>query len=90
MAPRRNPRNAQAEALRLLADELEAGDRELSPALAKAIDHEFEDPGEDLSPAEYDRVWAKEIRQRLAERKAGKDQSVDVATVIAELRARLT
>ena len=90
--PRRNPRNAQAQALRTLADELEAGTRELSPTLLKAHDQELEDEGnyEELSPEEHERVWAKEIRRRLAERKAGKDRSVDFGTLLQELRARLT
>jgi hypothetical protein len=88
---RRNARNQQAQALRTLADELEAGTRELSPTLVKALDQELDDEGgEELSPEEHERVWAKEIRRRLAERKAGKDRSVDFGTLLAELRARLT
>ncbi len=88
---RRTARNQQAQALRTLADELEAGTRKLSPTLVKALDQELDDEGgEELSPEEHERVWAKEIRRRLAERKAGKDRSVDFGTLLAELRARLT
>ena len=90
--PRRNPRNQTALALRALADELEAGTRELSPTLVKAIGQELEDEGpyEELSPKEWERVWGKEIRQRLADHRAGKTGKVDLGALLEELRARLT
>jgi predicted AAA+ superfamily ATPase len=90
---RRNPRTQQAQALRLLADDLEAGT--LAPKLVKKIDEVLEaavdeEGYEELSREEWERVWAKEIRRRLADYRAGKAKTVDFGTVLAELRARLT
>jgi predicted AAA+ superfamily ATPase len=91
--PRRNPRSQQAQALRWLADDLEAGT--LTPTLVKKIDevlqNAIDDEGyEELSREEWERVWAKEIRRRLAEYRSGKAKSADFGAVLAELRARLT
>jgi hypothetical protein len=90
--PRRPTATAQARALRALADELEAGTRELSPAMAKALDHELgrDDDGdyEELTQAEWEKVWAKEIERRLVSHRAGRSRRRDVGVFLQELRAR--
>ena len=59
--PRRNPRNQQAQALRALADEVDAGTRELSPSMAKALDRELAgeaaENDDELSHEEWERAW---------------------------------
>ena len=93
MAARSEPTSAQAEALRALAAELEAGTRELSPAMAKALarevgradDAEFDE----LAPDEWDQAWADEIDVRLASYRAGTSQRVELGAVIQSLRDRL-
>jgi len=93
MSRRSNPAAAQADALRALADELEAGRRELSPAMAKALQRELarEDDGEveELTQEEWEEAWAKEIDLRLADYRAGKSQKVDLGAVLDDLRSRM-
>jgi hypothetical protein len=90
----RRPTSAtsHARALRVLADELESGKRELSPAMAKALTRELgrpdDDKYEELSPAEWERAWSDEIELRLADYQAGKARKVDLGTVIDGLRSR--
>jgi len=89
--PRRNASH-QAQALRVLADELDAGTRELSPEMAKALDHELtrEDDGdyEELTKAQWEEAWGNEIDRRLEEHRAGRATKHNVVDVIAGLRAR--
>ena len=92
--PRRSAASAQVQALRTLADELEAGTREkLSPAMAKALDHELarDDDGdhEELTPEEWEEAWAKEIDRRLADYRTGKAKKVDLGVVLDDLRSRV-
>jgi hypothetical protein len=91
LMPRRNASH-QAQALRVLADELEAGTRELSPEMTKALDHELtrDDDGdyEELTKAQWEEAWGTEIDRRLEEYRAGKATKHNVADVIAGLRAR--
>ena len=90
--PPRSTASAQVQALRALADELEAGTRELSPTMAKALDHELarDDDGEheELTQEEWEAAWAKEIDRRLASHQAGRSQRRDVGGFLQELRAR--
>jgi hypothetical protein len=92
--PRRSNRaTAQVEALRTLADELEAGTRELSPAMAKALERELarDDDGhyEELTAEEWEEAWAKEIDHRLAAYRAGTSQKVDLGALLDDLRSRI-
>ena len=91
--PRRSTASAQVQALRTLADELEAGTRaKLSPAMAKALDHELardEDGDHELTQEEWEEAWAKEIDRRLADYRSGKARKVDVGVVLEDLRSRL-
>ena len=63
----------QSQALRVLADELDAGKRELSPSMAKALARELAgdeaaaEDDDELSPEEWERAWGEEISRRLAD-----------------------
>jgi hypothetical protein len=71
--PRPSTPSAHVQALRTIADELEAGTREkLSPAMAKALDHEL----------------ARDDDRRLASYQAGRSQRRDVGPFLQELRAQ--
>jgi hypothetical protein len=92
--PRSSTASAQVQALRTLADEIEAGTREkLSPSMAKALDRELarDDDGEheELTQEEWEEAWAKEIDLRLADYRAGKAKKVDLGVVLDDLRSRL-
>jgi hypothetical protein len=83
----------QANALRTLADELEAGKRKLSPAMAKALTLELtradEREGEEPTKEDWEGAWAEEISRRLADYDAGKARKVDLAAVLESLRDSL-
>jgi len=74
------------------ASELEAGSRELSPATAKALEHELarndDSDYEELTQEEWEEAWAKEIAQRLGDHRAGKSQKVDLGALLDDLRSR--
>ena len=93
MASRSHLASTQVEALRALADELEAGTRELSPAMAKALAREIarEDDTqyEELAPDAREQAWADEIDVRLESYRAGASQKVDLGAVLQDLRDRL-
>src|SRR2546421_11589329 len=94
MSRRSNPsaaRSIRAQALRTLADELEAGTRELSPELAKALDRELARADDsaypELTKEEWEAAWAKEIDRRLANYRAGTSPKRDLGAFLQELRA---
>ena len=90
--PRRNPVSHQAQALRGLADELDAGKRELSPSMAKALARELagEAPDDDeLSPEEWEQAWGEEISRRLADYREGKAEVHKFDDVITGIRSEL-
>jgi hypothetical protein len=76
----------QARVLRVLADEVEAGRRRLSPELTRVLASEMEAEG--LSPQEWSEAWGAEIDQRLANAKAGTAKRRDLGAVLDRLRAR--
>jgi hypothetical protein len=90
MARRTSALATQANALRTLADELEAGKRKLSPAMAKALTVELtradEREGEEPTQEDWESAWAAEIRRRLADYDAGKARKVDLGVVLESLR----
>ncbi len=45
-------------------------------------------PGEEISPEEWERVWAEEIKRRSDELHAGRAQTRDWNEFMAELRAK--
>ena len=92
MMPRRNRVSEQAQALRALADELDAGKRELSPSMAKALDRELagaEPEESELSLQEWEQAWGEEIGRRLGDHRAGKAEVHKFDDVIAGIRAEL-
>src|SRR5579863_4501003 len=70
----------QARVLRVLADEVEAGRRRLSPELTRVLASEMEAEG--LSPQEWSEAWGAEIDRRLASAKAGAAKSHDLGAVL--------
>ncbi|MGH7269167.1 MAG: hypothetical protein ACREJ3_01950 [Polyangiaceae bacterium] len=79
----------QATALRVLADEVEAGSRRLSPQLSRVLASEIEPAAiENLSPRAWAKAWGVEIDRRMAEVKAGTARRQDLGAVLERLRAR--
>jgi putative addiction module component (TIGR02574 family) len=56
----------------------------LAPLLIKSLD----EPAEELSPKEWDRVWKIELNKRMEEIRSGKAKTVPADRVMAELRAK--
>ncbi|MGH7437025.1 MAG: hypothetical protein ACRENE_15230 [Polyangiaceae bacterium] len=79
----------QATALRVLADEVEAGRRRLSPQLSRVLASEIEPTTvENLSPRAWADAWGVEIDRRIAKVKAGTAKRQDLGAVLERLRAR--
>ena len=83
--------SADAKALRVLADEIDAGKRELSHQMAKALARELANEGTDeeegLSVEEWEQAWAVEIDRRLEKHRTGKSTGHDLGEVLESLRA---
>lgn len=79
----------QATALRVLADDVEAGRRRLSPQLSRVLASEIEPTAvENISPREWADAWGVEIDRRMAKVKAGTAKRHDLGVVLERLRAR--
>jgi hypothetical protein len=79
----------QARALRVLADEVEAGRKRLSPELSRVLAGEIDAPAvEDLFPRAWAEAWGIEIDRRMARVKAGTAKRQDLGAVLERLRAR--
>jgi hypothetical protein len=77
----------QARALRVLADEVEAVRKRLSPELSRVRAGQIEVPGlDDLSARAWDEAWGAEIDRRVA--KASNEKRHDLGAVLERLRAR--
>jgi len=85
------PSSAEANALRTLADQLDAGQRELSPQMAKALACELAEEGqkeeEALSPEEWEEACAAEIDRRLDRHRTGQSPTRDLGQVLESLRS---
>jgi hypothetical protein len=84
--------SADAKALRVLADEIDAGKRELSAQMAKALARELAKQGTDeedgLSVEEWEQAWVAEIDRRLEKHRTGKSTQHDLGEVLESLRRR--
>jgi hypothetical protein len=79
----------QARALRLLADDVEAGRKRLSPELSRVLASEIQAPTvDDVSPRAWAEAWGTEIDRRMAKVKAGTAKRHDLGPVLERLRAR--
>jgi hypothetical protein len=83
--------SAEANALRTLADQIDAGKRELSPHMAKALARELAEEraeeDESLSTEEWEQAWATEIDRRLERHRTGQSTAHDLGEVLEGLRA---
>lgn len=85
------PSSAEASALRALADQIDAGQRELSPQMAKALARELAQQGseeeEALSAEDWERAWAAEIDRRLDRHRTGQSPARDLGQILESLRS---
>jgi hypothetical protein len=83
--------SADAKALRVLADQLEAGKRHLSPQMTKALARELAEEGVDdeegVSVEEWEQAWAVEIDRRLERHRTSQSAAQDLGEVLEGLRA---
>jgi hypothetical protein len=85
------PSSAKANALRTLADQIDAGQRQLSPQTAKALARELAQQGseeeEALSPEDWEQAWATEINRRLDRHRTGQSSAHGLGQVLESLRS---
>jgi hypothetical protein len=85
------PSSAESKALRTLADEIDSGQRELSPQMAKALARELAEQGseeeEALSAEDWEQAWATEIDRRLERHRTGQSPARDLGQALESLRS---
>ena len=62
--------------------------RKARASLAQLLIKSLNDPEEELTPREWDRVWKAELKKRIEEVRSGKVKTIPADGVMAELRAK--